>query len=177
MEGGVNDSSGVRIPLGPKILAGGRQGHRPFFVEEEMREKSKKTISVFKVVIKYASKLYASAFAEGAALVWYEPHKWTSAPGWLAEKGYYLLAFSTYEYARRFASLVWQRTDCGVEIWEAETNEIIPEKMLPPFCELAELKNGQLQAANIKSGWFSDSIMTPRLRLLRRLFTLPPVRA
>jgi len=118
---------------------------------------------VFKIVRVNPKNLQLeSVNARGKAKVCYVPGKWASAPKWLREKGYHLLAFSSLCLATEEFYFLDES-----QLWEAEASEIIEGERLPVTFNLEKLKYGQCCRSWLY--WPKGTVMSPKIKLIRRL--------
>ena len=116
---------------------------------------------VYKVVQRtYPDKLI-SVIVSGKASIQYYPNVTCTAPKWLANKGYHLMAFKRFKDARLFAI-----SGSNQEIWRAEATETTSK--LLEHCFLTCLHDGKARLSGGKT-WPDGTIMCKTIQLLRRV--------
>jgi hypothetical protein len=98
----------------------------------------------------------------------YTEREWSSAPSWLAERGYHLLAFDTIESARKFARNNKPQV-IGVEqrIYRCMA-EGIKSQPLPHQLSIQVLESGKFSFMN--SGmWPNGTVMAEKLMPIKEI--------
>ena len=130
----------------------------------------------YKVVQKYDG-FYGSAFIGGQARVKYYINCWTSAPEYLAEKGFHLVVFST-----KVVAIDWVRRKFNMQDYEVFKCEVLGKAdFIPPFFNGSYLPKDFLnnvdywrrykqfdKSSNIK--WPTGSCFFKKIKLVKRVW-------
>ena len=118
----------------------------------------------YKVVRHESSDRLYSCIVRNKAQVEYKSNQWVQAPRWLAQQGYYLIFFDSFEAARNFIST----EPLLEEIWKCEIKEEI--KNLPPRCDASNLGSG-IKIESIANGrWPWGTKMAKKIKLIKKVY-------
>jgi len=122
--------------------------------------------TVYKIVLRDPGGRLLSPFISGKAAIEYIPGEWIGTPEWLASRGYYPLAYKSFEAAFGQAAPF-----AHLQVWEAEALLIIERDNLPPPLCLKSLKAGSFKQIFVT--WPIDTVMVPKIRLIRPCAAFP----